>query len=61
MEDFVISNNFDLVFLSETFLDSNVPNDYVNIKINGYSLLRVDHPSDIKCGGFVSISKNRYL
>ena len=51
MEAFITSNNFDLVCLSETFLDSTIPNDDINIQINGYSLLRADHPNDIKRGG----------
>ena len=51
VEAFITSNNFDLVCLSETFLDSTIPNDDVNMQINGYSLLRADHPNDIKCGG----------
>ena len=61
METFIISNNFDLVCLSETFLDSTIPNDDVNIQINGYSLLRADHPNDIKRGSICIYSKNRYL
>ena len=48
MEAFIIRNNFDLVCLSETFLDSTTPNDNVNIQINGYSLPRADHANDIK-------------
>ena len=28
-----------------------IPNDNVNVQINGYSLLRADHPNDIKRGG----------
>ena len=51
MEAFITSNNFDLVCLSETFLDSTIPNDDVNIQINAYSLLRADHPNNIKRGG----------
>ena len=51
VEAFITSNNFDLVCLSETFLDSTIPNDDVNIQINGYSLLRADNPNDIKRGG----------
>ena len=51
MEAFITSNNFDLVCLSETFLDSTIPNDDVNIQTNEYSLLTADHPNDIKCGG----------
>ena len=33
------------------FLDSTIPDDDVNIQINGNSLLRADHPNNIKCGG----------
>ena len=51
LEAFITSNNFELVCLSETFLDSTVPSDDVNIQINGYSLLTAIHPNDIKCGG----------
>ena len=51
MEAFITSNNFDLVCLSETLLESTIPNDDVNIQINGYSLLRADHPNKIRRGG----------
>ena len=51
MEAFITSNIFDLVCLSKTFLDSTITSDDVNIQINGYSLLRVDHPNNIKRGG----------
>ena len=61
VEAFITSNNFDLVCLSETFLDSTIPNDDVNIQINGYSLLRADHLNNIKRGGVCIISKDRYL
>ena len=49
MAAFITSNNFDLECLSETFLDSTIPND--DIQTNRYSLLRADHLNDIKCGG----------
>ena len=51
IEAFITTSNFDIVCLSETFLDSTIPDDDVNIQINGYSLLRADHPSNIKRGG----------
>ena len=37
VETFITSNNFNLVCLSKTFLDSTIPNDDVNIQIKGYS------------------------
>ena len=39
---------FDIVYLSETFLDSTTPVDDINIQINGYLL---DHLNNIKRGG----------
>ena len=51
VETFITNNNFDLVCMSETFLDSTLPKDDVNIQINRYSLLRADHPNNIKRGG----------
>ena len=51
IEAYIASNNFDIVCLSETFLDSSISNDDSRIKIAGYSLLRVDHSSNTKKGG----------
>ena len=41
VEAFITSNNLDLVCLPETFLDSTIPNDDVNMQINGYPLLEL--------------------
>ena len=51
IEAYIATNNFDIVCLSETFLDSSIPNDDHRINIAGYSLLRADHPSSKKKGG----------
>ena len=51
------TNNFDIVILPETFLDSSIPNDDHRIYIAGYSLLRADHPSNTK----KLIMKNAFL
>ena len=51
MEAFITTSNFDIIYLSETFVDSTTPNGDENIQFNGYSLLRTDHPSGIKCVG----------
>ena len=48
---YIATNNFDIVCLSEPFLDSSIPNDENRINIAGYSLLRADHPSNTKKGG----------
>ena len=44
MQAFHTLHKFDIICLSETYLDSSVS------IINGYKLLRVDHPSDTKRG-----------
>ena len=41
--------NYDLICLTETYLDSTV--DPNNLLINGYNLLRADHPDKVKRGG----------
>ena len=41
--------NYDLICLTETYLDSKV--DPNNILINGYNLLRVHHPDNVKRRG----------
>ena len=41
----------DTMCLSETFLDSSIQNDDGGVKIDGYNLIKSDHPSDSKKGG----------
>ena len=48
VEAFVVSNNIDIFCISETFLDSSVDNIYDGLNINGYTLVRSDHPSNTK-------------
>ena len=40
---------YDFICLSETYLDSSTPNNLIDIE--GYNLVRADHPNDIKRGG----------
>ena len=47
VEVYIRNHNSDMC-LSETFLDSTAPITNGNIAINGYSLLRVDYPKNIK-------------
>ena len=42
---------FDIIFLFETYPNSNIPSDDENLEIAGYNLAREDHLSDSKCGG----------
>ena len=44
-------HKFDIICLSETYLNSETPSDDVNLEIAGYNLVREDHPSNSKRGG----------
>ena len=43
--------NYDFICISETYLDSFVTHNIENIQLDGYSLIRFDHPGDSKRGG----------
>ena len=58
IEAFIKTHNFDIICLSETFLDSSIDISATSININGYSLLRADHPSNTKRGGVCVYYKN---
>ena len=45
------SHNTDIIFLSETFLDSTTEVNDPKINIPGYNLLRCNHPSNLKRAG----------
>ena len=42
---------YDFIYISETYLDSSVQPDDRDISINGYNLIRAEHPSNNKRGG----------
>ena len=44
-------NNCDIICLSESFLDSSILTENNNLKINGYKMVRADHPNNVKRGG----------
>ena len=46
---YVSVHKFDIICLSETYLDSSI--DDVSLEISGYYLIRSDHPSNKKRGG----------
>ena len=46
-----MQHNYDILCLSETFLNSSIHSDDNRIKLDGYNLIRSDHPSDSKRGG----------
>ena len=58
LESYITVNKFDIMCLSETFLDSSFLNDDPRLNLNGYSPIRADHPSDTKKGGLCIYYKN---
>ena len=48
IQAYITDQNFDIVCLSETFLNSSIQNDDHKLKIDGYNLIRFDHRSDSK-------------
>ena len=51
LKTYIILHKFDIICLSETYLDSTIPNDDDKLQIPGYTLIRSDHPSNAKRGG----------
>ena len=51
MEGYNAVNKFDIICLSESFLDSSILTENNNLKINGYKMVRADHPNNVKRGG----------
>ena len=49
---------YDLICLSETFLDSSFSTDNDRLSLDGYDLIRADHPQDIKRNGVCVYMKN---
>ena len=48
---YIAVDKFDVICLSEAYLDSIVGSDGENLEITGYKLLRFDHPANAKRGG----------
>ena len=44
-------HNYDFICISETYLDSSISSDDKDIAIEGYNIIRADHPSNLKKGG----------
>ena len=51
LEAYNAVNKFDIICLSESFLDSSILTENNNLKINGYNMVRADHPNNVKRGG----------
>ena len=53
-------HKYDVIWISETYLDSSVRTDDKDILINGYNLICADHPSNNKRGR-VCINYQKFL
>ena len=51
MEAYNAVNKFDIICLSESFLDSSILPENNNLKINGYKMMRADHTNNVKIEG----------
>ena len=55
---YISVHNFDILCLSETYLDSTISSNDSNLIIPGYELYRANHPSNVKRGGICIYNKN---
>ena len=51
LKAYIAVYKFDIICISETYLDTSITSDDGNLEILGYKLIRSDHPSNIKRGG----------
>ena len=58
LQAFISVHKFDVICLSETFLDSSYSNDDRNLIIENYNMTRADYPGDVKRGGVCIYFKN---
>ena len=48
---FNATEKFDFICLSKLYLDSTITSDDSGLSLDGYDLIRADHPKNIKQGG----------
>ena len=60
LQAYIIQNNYDIMCLSKTFLNSLIQTNDDRISIDGYNAIRVDHPSNSKREG-VSIYYKEHI
>ena len=58
LKAYLAIHKFDIVCLSETYLNSGFPFDDDNLDIPGYIMVRADHPANSKLGGVCMYYKN---
>ena len=52
-------HSFEIICLSETYLDSSILSHEPNLEVQEYDLIRADHSSIVKRGGVCIYNKNR--
>ena len=57
----ITDRNFDIICLSETFLNCSLDRKDDRLKIEGYNLIRSDNPNGLKKEAYVSIIRNIFL
>ena len=60
LQAYIIQNNYDIICLSETFLNSSIQFIDDRISVDGHNLIGADHSSDLKRGG-VCIYYKEYI
>ena len=50
LNSYIAIHKFDIICISERYLDSSTPSDDSCLEISGYTLVRTDHPSNNKRG-----------
>ena len=51
LQAYIARHNYDIICISQTFLNSFIETNDDKISIGGYNLIRADHPNDSKKGG----------
>ena len=47
LEAYNVAHKYDVICVSESYLDSTVPLDDNSLSLNGYNLARADHPDNV--------------
>ena len=58
LEAYITVHKFDIICLSETYLDSSTRPDDNNLEIEGYDIARADNPANTERGGVCIYYKN---
>ena len=61
LEAYNTVNKFDIISLSESFHNSSIRTENNNLKINGYKMVRADHPNNVNRGGVCAYVRETFL